>query len=331
MPNIRCFRQCKPRAGLIVSDRDDKSGTTIAITDVMHAMIERKQTMLPDNTPAYSHDSQTANRFQSVSSRLKIITLLLIGWFQLSATAHASFAPPHKTGIDDLRIEAMQQPVRNKTIVMADIRFEEQVAAAVQSCVDAFGGIDIVVNNASAIHLAGTIATSMKRFDLMHAVNVRGTYPVTQSTLPHLLESSNPHILVLAPPLNLDPRWLQGHLGYTLSKYGMSMCVLGMAEEFRGQGVAVNALWPRTLIATAAVQNLLGGDEAIRRSRKPEIVADAAYSILRRQGRSCTGHFFIDDEVLAEEGVDLAPYAVHPGEELQGDLFLASSLPRDEA
>ena len=163
----------------------------------------------------------------------------------------------------------------------------------------------------------------MKRFDLMHQVNARGTFACSQACLPHLLKSVNPHILNISPPLNLSPRWFAPHAAYTIAKYGMSLCVLGMAEEFREQGVAVNALWPRTVIATAAVMNLLGGEEVIRRSRKPEIMADAAHAILTRPGRDCTGNFFIDEDVLTETGVtDFAQYAVTLGSELFPDLFL---------
>jgi citronellol/citronellal dehydrogenase len=206
---------------------------------------------------------------------------------------------------------------------IADIRFEDQVAAAVQQAVETFGGIDILVNNAGAIYLDGTRETPIKRYDLMQAVNVRGAFVTSQLCLPHLLRADNPHILNLAPPLNLAPHWLSIHLAYTISKYGMSLCVLGMAEEFRQRGVAVNALWPRTAIATAAVANLLGGQEAIARCRTVDIMADAAHAILVRDSRQCTGNFFIDDEVLASEGItDLAPYAVTPGAELLPDFFL---------
>jgi citronellol/citronellal dehydrogenase len=203
-----------------------------------------------------------------------------------------------------------------------DIRSEEQVKSAVDAAVGRFGGIDIVVNNASAIFLAGTLDTPMKRFDLMHAVNVRGTFLVTQYCLPHLLRAQNPHILNIAPPMNMDAKWFAPHVAYTMSKYGMSMCVLGMAEELRGQGVAVNALWPATVIATAAVENLLGGDAAVRRSRKPEIMADAARAIFVRDSRTCSGNFFLDEEVLRTEGVDdFRSYAVDPEAELLPDLF----------
>ena len=207
--------------------------------------------------------------------------------------------------------------------VIMDIRNEEQVLEAVEKAVKAFGGIDILVNNASAIFLAATTETPMKRYDLMHQVNVRGTFLASQACIPYLKKSDNPHILTLAPPLKLEAKWFAQYLAYTMSKYGMSMCVLGMSEELKPDGVAVNALWPRTTIATAAVQNLLGGDEMIRRSRKPEIMADAAYFILTSDSRSHTGNFFIDDEVLAAHGVtDLEKYAVVPGQDLMPDLFL---------
>lgn len=206
---------------------------------------------------------------------------------------------------------------------VADIRFEEQVQAVVDNAVSEFGGIDILVNNASAIQLTGTLETEMKRFDLMHAVNVRGTFLTSRLCLPHLLKVANPHILNISPPLNMESRWFSPHVAYTMSKFGMSMCVLGMSEEFRERGVAVNGLWPRTAIATAAVRNLLGGDDAVRRCRKPEIMADAAHAILIRESRQCTGHFFIDDEVLAEAGVaDLDQYAVDPAADLLPDFFI---------
>jgi citronellol/citronellal dehydrogenase len=205
-----------------------------------------------------------------------------------------------------------------------DIRFEDQVRSAVDKAVEHFGGIDILVNNASAIFMAGTADTPMKRFDLMHAVNVRGTFLTSQACLPHLLRAGNPHILNIAPPLNLEAKWFAPYLAYAMSKYGMSMCVLGMAEELRPQGVAVNALWPKTVIATAAVRNLLGGEEVVRRSRKPEIMAAAAHSILLRNSRECTGHFFVDEEVLVDDGVtDLTQYSITPGEELVPDIFLS--------
>jgi citronellol/citronellal dehydrogenase len=187
---------------------------------------------------------------------------------------------------------------------------------------ETFGGIDILVNNASAISLTGTRETPLKRFDLMFGVNVRGTFACSQACLPHLEEAANPHILNLSPPLNMTPRWFRDHVAYTMSKYGMSLCVLGMAEEFRSAGIAVNALWPRTVIATAALA-MLGGAVKPAQCRTPEILADAAHAILTRDSRGCTGNFFIDDEVLAQQGVtDLSRYAVQPGEPLLPDLFL---------
>ena len=204
-----------------------------------------------------------------------------------------------------------------------DIRFEDQIQQAVAQAVATFGGIDILVNNASAISLTGTLATPLKRFDLMHQVNTRGTFACSQACLPHLLKSSNPHILNISPPLNLSPRWFAPHAAYTMAKYGMSLCVLGMAEEFREQGLAVNALWPRTVIATAAVMNLLGGEEVMRHSRKPEIMADAAWTILTRPSHHSTGNFFIDEDVLAAAGItNFDRYAVTPGSNLFPDLFL---------
>jgi citronellol/citronellal dehydrogenase len=204
-----------------------------------------------------------------------------------------------------------------------DVRSEEQVTDAVRKAVERFGGIDVLVNNASAISLTDTLATPMKRFDLMHQINTRGTFLCSQACIPALKKASNPHILNLSPPLTLDPKWFGAHVAYTMSKYGMSMCVLGMAEELRSAGIAVNALWPRTLIGTSAVGNLLGGDDAMRGSRKPEIVADAAHVILTRPARETTGNFFMDDEVLASAGItDLSVYAVDPTAPLLTDLFV---------
>ena len=206
---------------------------------------------------------------------------------------------------------------------VCDIRFEEQVRSAVAATVDQFGGIDILVNNASAIFLADTAATPMKRFDLMHQVNVRATFMVTQQCLPHLAKSDNPHVLNNSPPLNMESRWFAPHVAYTMAKYGMSMCVLGMAEELRAQGIAVNALWPGTAIATSAVRNLLGGEDALKHCRKPEIMADAAHAILVRSPGECTGNFFIDEEVLRDEGVDdFTPYAIDPDSDLMQDFFI---------
>src|SRR5439155_17649920 len=208
---------------------------------------------------------------------------------KLEGTIHTAAAEMEKAG--------------GKALACAvDIRFEDQIQAAVAKAVETFGGIDILVNNASAISLTGTLATPMKRFDRMHQVNTRGTFACSQACIPHLLKSQNPHILNISPPLNMQTRWFAPHAAYTMAKYGMSMCVLGLAEEFREQGLAVNALWPRTIIATAAVMNLLGGEAAIRKSRKPEIMADAAHAILTRPSRECTGNFFIDEDVLRANG-----------------------------
>ena len=206
---------------------------------------------------------------------------------------------------------------------VVDIRDEAQIAAAVAKTVETFGGIDILINNASAISLTGTVATSMKRYDLMHSVNTRGTFACSQACIPHLRKAKNPHILNNSPPLNMEARWFSPHVAYTMAKFGMSMCVLGMAEELKGEGIAVNALWPRTVIATAAVQNLLGGDDVMRGSRTPEIMADAAYAILTKPSREFTGNFCVDDDLLRKEGVtDFSKYQSVPGAELFPDFFL---------
>ena len=219
--------------------------------------------------------------------------------------------------------EEIEKAGGNALPLVCDIRFEESVEAAVQQTVEQFGGIDICVNNASAISLTPTPQTTMKRYDLMHSVNTRGTFLVSKTCIPHLLKAENPHILNISAPLNMEEKWFAPHVAYTMAKFGMSMCVLGMAGEFRRQGIAVNALWPRTTIATAAVQNLLGGDELTRRSRKPEIMGDAAYVIFNRSSREFTGNFCIDDEVLESEGItDLSGYAVDPSVELAPDFFV---------
>ena len=200
--------------------------------------------------------------------------------------------------------------------IQCDLRDEEQIAAAVNQAAQEFGGIDILINNASAINLTPTEATPAKRFDLMFDVNVRGTFLTSQAAIPHLRESAkagrNPHILTLSPPLSMKAKWFQHHVAYTMAKYGMSMCVLGMSEEFRETGIAINALWPRTAIDTAALQMIPGVDTAA--CRTPEILADAAYVILNRESKNCTGNFFVDDEVLATVGItDLEKYSVVPG------------------
>lgn len=206
--------------------------------------------------------------------------------------------------------------------IQCDIRFEDQVAAAAKATADKFGGIDICVNNASAISLTGVLETEMKRFDLMNQVNSRGSFLVSKLCLPYLLKAPNPHVLMLSPPLDMQPKWFAGHTAYSMAKYGMSMCVLGLAAEFSGR-VAVNALWPRTAIATAAVQNYLGGDETMRQCRKPQIVADAAYAIFHKPAQSFSGNFLIDDIFLSGEGVtDFDQYRVDPSRPLLPDFFV---------
>jgi citronellol/citronellal dehydrogenase len=210
--------------------------------------------------------------------------------------------------------------------IQCDIRFEDQIADAMAQTVDRFGGIDVLVNNASAISLTGTAETPMKRFDLMHQINARGTFACCQTAYPFLRKAENPHILTISPPLDMTPRWFAPHVAYTMAKFGMSMCMLGMAEEFAPDGIACNCLWPRTAIATAALQ-VIGGMDATH-ARRPEIVADAAHVILTRDSRACTGHFFIDDEVLAEEGItDFAHYAVDPNADLAMDFFVPGAEP----
>ncbi|GGB09798.1 SDR family oxidoreductase [Puia dinghuensis] len=207
--------------------------------------------------------------------------------------------------------------------LQGDIRFDENIQSIVARTVETFGGIDILVNNASAINIATTEHVEPKRYDLMQDINVRGTYFMSQACIPHLKQAHNPHILNLSPPLNLDNRWFAPHLAYTLSKYGMSMIVLGLAEELRQYRIAANALWPKTIIATAAVKNVLGGDFLIQRSRTADIVADAAYYILLKPSFETTGNFFIDEDVLQQEGItDFGKYAINPDQKLMNDLFL---------
>lgn len=207
--------------------------------------------------------------------------------------------------------------------VQTDIRNEENIIASVEKAVERFGGIDIVINNASAIQLTSTERTETKRFDLIHNINVRGTFLVTKHCIPYLKKSTNAHILTLSPPLNLNPKWLGAHVAYTISKFNMSMLAIGWAAEFKSAGIASNALWPRTTIATAAVKNLLGGQTLINMSRTTDIIADAAYAILSRPSAECTGKTFIDEDVLRAEGItNFDKYSVVPGADLQVDLFL---------
>lgn len=207
--------------------------------------------------------------------------------------------------------------------LQCDIRYEDQIEAAVAETVKAFGGIDILINNASAISLTPTEHTEPKRFDLMMDIEIRGTFFMCKACIPHLRKSDNAHILNLSPPINMNPKWLAQHLAYTISKYGMSMIVTGLAEELKKDKIAANALWPKTTIATAAVQNLLGGDALMKMSRTPEIVADAAYAIVSKPSGECSGNFFIDEEVLEKEGItDFSKYAVDASQQLMKDIFL---------
>ena len=211
--------------------------------------------------------------------------------------------------------------------VLCDIREEEQVADAVAKTVETFGGIDICINNASAIQLTGTLATDMKRYDLMHQINTRGTFLVSKLCIPHLKKSDNAHILNLAPPLDMDAKWFKGHVAYTMAKFGMSMCTLGMSAEFAKDGVAVNSLWPLTAIDTAAVRNLLGGETVAKMSRSSTIMADAAHAILTRPAGDCSGNFFIDEEVLRAEGVtDFSVYAPGGEDQLVADFFVPDEV-----
>jgi citronellol/citronellal dehydrogenase len=222
--------------------------------------------------------------------------------------------------------EAIEKAGGKALPLQTDIRDEEQVVRAVEAAVERFGGIDILVNNASAISLTGTLATPMKRVDLMLGVNLRGTYLCSRATIPYLKKAANPHILTLSPPLNMNPQWFKHHTAYTIAKYGMSMCVLGMAEEFRADGIAVNALWPRTIIATAALQIIPGANPAL--GRKPEIMADAAHAVLTQPSSSLSGRFLIDEDVLREAGMsDFSAYAVDPRQKLLPDLFLDEREP----
>ena len=215
--------------------------------------------------------------------------------------------------------------------IVTDIRFEDQVNKAVEKTVKKFGGIDIVINNASAISLTPTIYTEMKRFDLMFDVNVRGTFLVSKTCIPHLLKSENPHILNLSPPLDMDKKWFKQTLAYSMSKFGMSQCVLGMAEEFKKEGIAVNALWPHSVIATAAISNVIAGEDAFPHCRKPEILADAAYLILSRKASEYTGNFCIDDVLLNQNGTtDFNKYRIDKNEPLWKDFFVPDDTPQIE-
>ncbi len=237
----------------------------------------------------------------------------------------AKTAAPHPTlpGTIYTAAEEMQRAGGRALPVLMNVRDETQIAHAVERAVTEFGGIDILVNNASALYLTSTRDTPSKRFDLMHNVAARGTFLCTQHCLPHLERSTNPHVLNIAPPLNFEARWFQSHLAYSLAKYGMSLCVLGMAAEFESQGIAFNALWPRKTVATAAI-TMIAGEDGLRRSRSPNVMADAAWHIVTRNSRECTGNFFLDDQVLTEIGQDLAPYRQDgmTEDELMPDFFV---------
>ena len=240
----------------------------------------------------------------------------------------AKTAEPHKhlPGTIYTAAEEIEKAGGKALPLIVDVREEASVYEAVERTVAAFGGIDICVNNASAIQLTGTLATEMKRYDLLNQVNARGTYLTSKACIPHLKKAANPHVLMLSPPLDMSPKWFQGHVAYTMAKFGMSMCVLGMAEEFREDGIAFNALWPRTGIATAAIQFALAGEEGMKACRTPEIMADAAHAIFEKPSREFTGNFLIDDSFLYGEGVrDFDKYRVDPTTPLMPDFFVPES------
>lgn len=242
----------------------------------------------------------------------------------------AKTAEPHKhlPGTIYSAAEEIEKAGGQALPLIVDVRDEDNVVEAVEQTVQRFGGIDICVNNASAIQLTGTLGTDMKRYDLMHQINTRGTYVTSKACIPHLKRSANPHVLMLSPPLDMSPKWFGPHVAYTMAKFGMSMCVLGMAEEFRADGIAFNALWPRTGIATAAIRFALAGDEGMRACRTPEIMADAAHAIFTKPAREFTGRFLIDDTFLHGEGVrDFDKYRVDPSVPLMPDFFVPDDIP----
>jgi len=241
----------------------------------------------------------------------------------IAIAAKTVIAHPKLEGTIHTAAQKIEAAGGHALALAVDVRDDSAVLQAVEQTAAIFGGIDICINNASAIDLSSTEAISLKRFDLIQSINMRGTFLVSRACIPHLRKSPNAHILTLSPPLDLRPRWFASHLPYTLSKYGMSMCMLGLAEELKPDGIACNALWPRTLIATAAVEFALGGDAMMRRARRPEIMADAAHVILSKASRSFTGQFLIDEAVLRDAGLhDFAQYRYDPGETLQTDLFV---------
>jgi citronellol/citronellal dehydrogenase len=242
----------------------------------------------------------------------------------------AKTAEPHPKlpGTIYTAAEEIEKAGGNALPLVCDIRFEDQVATAVEQCAAKFGGIDVCVNNASAIQLTGTLQTDMKRYDLMNGINARGTFMVSKYCIPHLKRAQNPHVLMISPPLDMAAKWFAPHTAYTMAKFGMSMCVLGMAAEFKSDGIAVNALWPRTGIATTAIRNQLAGEEGMLRCRTPNIMADAAYLVLNKPARSFSGNFLIDDTFLAEEGeTDFNKYRIDPTKPLMPDFFVPDSVP----
>jgi len=242
----------------------------------------------------------------------------------------AKTAEPHKKlpGTIYTAAEEIEKAGGQALPIVVDVREPESVNAAVEAAVAKFGGIDICVNNASAIQLTGTLQTDIRRYDLMHQVNARGTFIVSRACIPHLKRASNPHVLMLSPPLDMSPMWFGNHVAYTMAKYGMSMCVLGMAEEFKDDGIAFNALWPRTGIATAAIEFALAGEDGLRHCRTVDIMSDAAHAIFTSPARQCTGNFFIDDVLLYEKGErDFDKYRVDPTKDLMPDFFVPENTP----
>jgi citronellol/citronellal dehydrogenase len=242
----------------------------------------------------------------------------------------AKTAEPHKKlpGTIYSAADAIEKAGGQALPLVVDVREPDSVKAAVDAAAAKFGGIDICVNNASAIQLTGTLQTDIRRYDLMHQVNARGTFLTSRCCIPQLKQAANPHVLMLSPPLDMSPRWFAGHVAYTMAKYGMSMCVLGMAEEFRDDGVAFNALWPRTGVATAAIEFALAGEEGMKHCRTTDVIAEAAYAIFNKPSRQCTGNFFIDDVLLYAEGErDFDKYRVDPTKDLMPDFFVPDSVP----
>jgi citronellol/citronellal dehydrogenase len=246
----------------------------------------------------------------------------------IAIAAKTAEAHPKLPGTIYTAAEEIEKSGGKALPIVCDIRFEDQVVAAVVKTTATFGGIDICVNNASAISLTGTLQTDMKRYDLMNQINARGTYLVSRTCIPHLKRAANPHVLMLSPPLDMAAKWFKGHTAYTMAKFGMSMCVLGMAAEFADEGIAFNALWPRTGIATAAIRNALAGEAGMAMCRTPDILSDAAYLIFSKRAKEFSGNFLIDDTFLAANGVtDFDRYRVDPSKQLMPDFFVPDSVP----